>query len=89
MPKFVNCHKCNRGGNGNDKDKCAAGWKHIDESHLGCYCGIPIVGPIKPQPKLTRSKARYQRFLDADWWSGSFIDFCYWDAKKTVEIRSE
>lgn len=61
---YTKCHECNRGGNGNAKDKCACGWKREKESHLGCYCGSPIEGEIKPKPKISRSKARYKKYLE-------------------------
>lgn len=35
--------------------------------------------------KAGKGAARYQRFLDCDFWSGSFIEFCYWDAEKRRE----
>ena len=38
------CHECNRGGNGNDKDKCACGWKQYKKSSKGCFLGSPIIG---------------------------------------------
>lgn len=42
---FVDCSECNRGGNGNDKDKCSCGWQvKRGGSHLGCYCGTLIEG---------------------------------------------
>jgi hypothetical protein len=63
-PKWTACHECNRGGRGNDKDKCACGWKIVKPSRLGCYMGTAIVGePVKP-PKLTRSQERYRHYLD-------------------------
>ena len=41
------CHECNRGGNGNDKDKCACGWKQYKKSSKGCFLGSPIIGEKK------------------------------------------
>ncbi len=29
--------------------------------------------------KMTRSQARYQRFLRDEFWDGSFIDWCRWE----------
>ena len=64
---MTRCAACNRGGNGNDKDKCACGWTIRDASNQsGCYIGTPIVGEIKPVPKLSRSKARYRKYLESD-----------------------
>lgn len=79
QPTF--CHECDRGGNGNSTDKCACGWKVTKPGPLSCFLGTPIVGPIKPQPKLSKSKERYQRYLEigAEYFR-SFLDFCYWDA---------
>lgn len=78
---MTKCHQCNRGGNGNDKDKCSAGWRKTEESDLGCFLGSPIVGEIKPQKKISKSKERYQRFLDYGDGFDSFINYCYWDAQ--------
>lgn len=76
------CHQCNRGGNGNDVDKCSCGWKQIEPSCLGCFLGTPIIGDIIKKPKLSRSKQRYQRYLEYGDWFDSFIDFCRWDYKQ-------
>ena len=82
MPEMTYCHECNRGGNGNHKDKCACGWKVTNDSPLGCYIGSPIIGPIKKHPvtKLSKAKARYQRYLEYGDCFESFINYCYWDA---------
>ncbi len=32
--------------------------------------------------RVSRGAARYQRYLAADYFSGSFIDFCHWDARR-------
>ena len=82
---MVYCHECNRGGNGNDKDKCACGWKQYEKSSKGCFLGLPIVGEIKPRPKVSRAKQRYQRYLKYGDMFDSFLSFCYWDAKKERE----
>lgn len=37
--------------------------------------------------KNRRNKDRYQRYRDADFWSGSFLDFCYWDAEQRRKER--
>jgi len=63
MPKWTPCHACNRGGNGNDKDKCACGWQRTEPSDLGCYCGAEIVGEIQPRPKLTKGQRKYRKWL--------------------------
>lgn len=36
---FVDCAECERGGNGSDKDKCSAGWRHKRIKHGGCFIG--------------------------------------------------
>jgi hypothetical protein len=38
------CCECNRGGNGNDKDKCSCGWQCTEWNELGCFLGVAIVG---------------------------------------------
>lgn len=78
---WISCASCNRGGNGNCKDKCSCGWKITEENGLGCYLGGPIVGEIKKQKKLSRSKTRYQRYLEYGDWFETFLDFCRWDAQ--------
>lgn len=60
---FIKCHMCNRGGRGNDKDLCSAGWRHDTPTQNGCHLGTPIVGQPRVQPKLTRSKRRYRYWL--------------------------
>jgi hypothetical protein len=47
-------------------DKCSCGWQVTEINHDGCYIGTPIVGDIKPKPKMTRSQKRYQDYLDND-----------------------
>lgn len=79
---FVACGACNRGGNGNDKDKCACGWQIVKIDGHGCFLGSPIEGPIKPQPKVTRSGARYLRYLEVRDCFESFIDFVKYDCRK-------
>ena len=87
MPKtaedIIYCHECNRGGNGNDPDKCACGWRIKDKSVLGCFAGTQIVGDIvkKPIVKVSKSKQRYQRFLEYGDGFKSFLDYCRWDAE--------
>lgn len=41
-PTYTPCHKCDRGGNGNAKDKCACGWRFKRANGHGCYLGEPI-----------------------------------------------
>lgn len=76
---FINCHQCNRGGNGNATDKCSCGWKVTKASNLGCFLGTPIIGEINKRHKTSRSKERYQRYLEYGDGFDSFLDFCYWD----------
>lgn len=79
--KWTPCDECNRGGNGNDKDKCSSGWKVTEFKGLGCFMGSVIIGEIKPKKKLSRSKERYQRYLEYGDGFNSFLNFCYWDAQ--------
>jgi hypothetical protein len=60
---FVQCWRCNRGGRGNDKDLCSAGWQHNTPSSNGCYLGVPIVGEPRNPPRLTRGQLRYRSWL--------------------------
>jgi len=41
---FVDCSECERGGNGNDKDKCTCGWQIKRSKKLGCFSGELIKG---------------------------------------------
>ncbi len=79
--RWTACCECNRGGNGNDKDKCACGWQCTEWNGAGCFIGIAIVGdpPAKPK-KPSRSAQRYRRFLEYGDSFDSFLDFCYWDS---------
>jgi hypothetical protein len=79
--RWTACCECNRGGNGNDQDKCACGWKCTTWDSTGCFLGVPIVGEPAKTPKRSRSKDRYQRFLEYGDSFDSFIDFCRWDAQ--------
>lgn len=79
--RWTACSECNRGGNGNDVDKCACGWQCTEFNGLGCFLGTPIVGEIKPKPKLSRSKQRYQRYLEYGDGFDTFLDYCRWDGK--------
>lgn len=80
--QWTDCCECNRGGNGNDKDKCSAGFTITEWNSLGCFSGMAVIGEIKPKPKISRSKQRYQRYLEYGDMFNSFIDFCYWDGDK-------
>ncbi len=40
--QWVACCECTRGGNGSDKDKCAAGHRCVKWNGLGCYIGTVI-----------------------------------------------
>lgn len=75
----IACHECNRGGRGNDPDKCSCGWRVVRPSSSGCYLGTPIVGdPVEPppEPKLTRSQRRYREYKAAqEWFNDSFADW--------------
>jgi hypothetical protein len=64
--RWTACAECDRGGNGNDKDKCSCGWKVTKLNGLGCYLGTGIVGAIKQKQKLTRSQENYRRYLNLD-----------------------
>jgi hypothetical protein len=83
-PTMTFCHQCDRGGNGNDKDPCSAGWKRTEPSYLGCFLGTPIVGEPKKHPKLSRSQKRYQRFLNMDGCCGTFRDFLIDESKGLI-----
>lgn len=78
---FTACGACNRGGNGNDKDKCSCGWQVREINALGCFAGVPIEGPIKPRPKVTRSEARYLRYLKFGDLFESFKDFLRYETE--------
>lgn len=39
---YVDCSECTRGGNGDDKDKCSAGWTAKRGGTGGCFCGTLI-----------------------------------------------
>jgi len=80
--RWTACAECDRGGNGNAKDKCACGWQHTELNGLGCYMGSDIVGEIKPKPKISRSKKRHQEFKNADWFSGTFAEWLNIKPKK-------
>lgn len=89
MPKpesaYVPCHECNRGGRGNDPDKCSSGWRVTKPGPYGCYLGEPIIGtPVDP-PKPTgtkrqiRAKALYARWHEYGDGFRDFVSYCYWD----------
>ena len=37
---YVDCTECNRGINGEDNDKCSAGFKTKKGGQGGCFCGV-------------------------------------------------
>lgn len=78
--RWTACCECNRGGNGNDPDKCSSGWQCTSWNQLGCFLGTEIVGEVKAPTKNSKSKQRYQRYLEYGDGFDSFLDFCYWDA---------
>jgi len=39
---WVACSECDRGGNGNDPDKCSCGWRVKRFNGSGCYLGTLI-----------------------------------------------
>lgn len=41
---YVDCTECNRGANGKDKDKCAAGWRYKKGNQGGRFMGTLIDG---------------------------------------------
>ncbi len=41
---YVDCSECNRGGNGQDVDKCSSGWKVKKGNNGGCFLGTLIDG---------------------------------------------
>ena len=77
--QWTACCECNRGGNGNDKDKCSCGWQCTEWNQMGCFLGPEIVGEIKPRKKQTRSQKRYLRFLEYGDYFEDFREFLSWD----------
>ena len=75
MEDFTACGACNRGGNGNDPNKCACGWQVTKVNGLGCFIGTPIEGNIKAREKLTRSQERWKRCKEVADCYESFRDF--------------
>lgn len=41
---YVACSECNRGGNGNDPDKCACGGRVKTGGKVGCFAGTLMPG---------------------------------------------
>lgn len=74
------CYRCDRGGNGNAKDKCSCGWKHTEDNGLGCYIGTPIVGVPVKHPKLSKAKERYKKYLSVADCFESFFDFLKYES---------
>jgi hypothetical protein len=86
-PTFTACGACNRGGNGNDPDKCSCGWQEYDVTSKGCFLGSAIEGEIKPRPKMTRSQKRYRKFLDGDGMYGTFAEFLKYERRAQNELN--
>jgi hypothetical protein len=84
MEYFMACGACNRVGNGNDPDKCACGWQVIKVDSRGCFLGAPIVGPIKPRKKLTRSQERYRRYMSVADCFETFHEFSIYEAQDKI-----
>ena len=40
------CHECERGGNGNDQDKCSCGFERKKPTRFGCLLGKKILVEI-------------------------------------------
>lgn len=79
--QWTACSECNRGGNGNDPDKCSAGFNCTNFNGLGCFSGTFIIGEPVKHEKISKAKERYQRFLHySDTFDFTFIEFCYWDS---------
>ena len=78
--RWTACAECDRGGNGNAKDKCSCGWKCTKWNGLGCFLGTAIVGEPKAQPKRTKSQERYRRFLEYGDGFENFLAFLRWDS---------
>lgn len=36
---YIDCSECNRGGNGQDEEKCSCGWQIKNPNRGGCYIG--------------------------------------------------
>ena len=49
--KRTACCECNRGGNGNDHDKCSCCGKCIEWDSMDCFIGENIIEGIKPAKK--------------------------------------
>jgi hypothetical protein len=41
---FIDCSECERGGNGDAKDKCSCGWKVKKGKQGGCFIGTLMSG---------------------------------------------
>lgn len=71
---WIACAACNRGGRGNDPQKCASGWQVTEFNGLGCFLGTPIIGEHRQPPKLTRAQRNYREFMRSD----SGLTFAEW-----------
>jgi len=49
--EYTDCSECERGGNGNDKDKCPAGWRHKKGGQGMCFLGTLKKGLEIDEPK--------------------------------------
>jgi len=72
---MILCQDCDRGGNGNAVDKCSCGWKVTKSDTLGCFLGVAIVGERRKNPKVSRARQRYERYLEVGDVFDSFRDF--------------
>ena len=84
-PTWTACGNCDRGGRGHASDKCACGWKITEVNNLGCYAGTPIEGEPVRLPKLSRSKQRYQHYLNV---ADCFESFRHFLAADTEQRRT-
>lgn len=87
MTTWIACANCNRGGRGNAKDLCSCGWRVAKVNHHGCYSGLPIVGEPRQPKKLSRSKQRYQRYLDVGDCFDSFRSFLMYETARERGTR--
>ena len=46
---FIDCAECTRGGNGDDTDKCAAGWQIKKGRKGGCFIGTLLPNLTLPE----------------------------------------
>ena len=48
---YIDCAECTRGGNGNDKDSCSAGFRYKKPGVAGCFNGT-----IMPNVDLSKAE---------------------------------